>query len=343
VIGRSRVRWFRPLFAAVIKRLALAALHQPAVVRWLSATRRAHCAVFMLHRFASADGRRAGHDPAALHRLLQALRAGGVRFASLDDVMASVAGDRPLPPGPTVAFSVDDCYPDFAKVGMPVFEANACPVTGFVVPDVVEQRCWFWWDQVEYILQRARSSSLAVPLAGASVTVSWTDDVTRRAAGRTFTEALKPVPAEALERGVQALAHAAGVSLPEAPPAEYRVLDWDELRALETRGARLGAHTLTHPLLSRCDDARAEREILGSVDRVRTELRDPSMVFAYPVGRATDFGTRDEALVERAGLIGAVSAVAGRPPAGDGRHTRWRVPRFAHDERPGAAARLLLL
>jgi peptidoglycan/xylan/chitin deacetylase (PgdA/CDA1 family) len=330
----------------VLKHLALPVLNQPLIARALAGVRRSRVAIFMLHRFRQSAGmaRGGGHDPAALDRLLRSLRASGVNTVPLDTLVAGLVGIGPLPQGPAVAFTVDDCYVDLAEEALPVFMAHDCHVTGFVAPDVVDGTCWFWWDQVQFILRHAVARPITVDLAGTAVTLDWTDDASRQRAGDAFTERLKALPADALERVIQSLAAAANVALPVAAPSEYAVLSWDRLRAIEATGiARFGAHTLTHPVLARCDDARAAREIEGSVARLRAELRDPSQVFAYPVGRRVDFGPREEALVAAAGLLGAVTAISGRPALAEGNDTRWRIPRFSYDARRGATIRLLLL
>lgn len=331
----------------MLKQLLLPALDQPLIARALASVRRSRVAILMLHRFRQANDPpwRGRHDPAALDRLLGTLRAGGVQTVPLDTLVAGLVGDAPLPAGPAVAFTVDDCYVDFEEHAVPVFRAHGCHMTGFVVPHVVDGSCWFWWDQVQFILQQTVAPPITLDVAGTSITLAWSDEASRKHAGDAFTERLKALPtAAALEAAVHALAAMADVSLPVAAPPDYAVLSWDRLRAIEaTGGVRFGAHSLTHPILARCDDARAAHEIEGSVARLRTELRDPSRVFAYPVGRAEDFGAREEALVAAAGLLGAVTAMPGRAVPNQGHAGRWRIPRLAYDERRGATSRLLLL
>src|SRR3989442_426562 len=43
---------------------------------------------------------------------------------------------------------------------------------------------------------------------------------------------------------------------------------WEELAALAPRGMEVGAHTLTHPFLSRVSPARQDAEIGGSVELI---------------------------------------------------------------------------
>lgn len=333
----------------MLKRFAFAVLNQSSAARHIARLRTSRYAVFMLHRFQSSDGggdapTHGRHDPDALDQILTAVRASGIHTVPLDTLVAGLTGTGPLPKGPAIAFTVDECYPDFADVALPVFRSHECHVTGFVVPHVIDGTAWFWWDQVQYILRHAKARSLTFELEGEPRTLGWTDAQSRVAAGDSVTERLKSISADSLELAIRALADVADVPLPVGAPFEYAVLNWDRLRELEAGGGvQFGAHTLTHPILSRCTDARAAWEIQGSVARVRSELRNPSQVFSYPVGRTQDFTPRDEALVADLGLLGAVSAVGGHAPVGLPDGARWRIPRFAHDERPGAALRLVLL
>ena len=52
---------------------------------------------------------------------------------------------------------------------------------------------------------------------------------------------------------------ALGVDWPEAIPAEYAPVTWDELRAMADAGIEIGAHTHTHCRLPRVEASRASR------------------------------------------------------------------------------------
>src|SRR5690606_41799450 len=62
------------------------------------------------------------------------------------------------------------------------------------------------------------------------------------------------------------------------------VLGWDELRQLAAEGVTLGAHTRTHPLLTRVRLDVARREVVGSLEGLRREIGEVLPVFAYPAG-----------------------------------------------------------
>lgn len=63
------------------------------------------------------------------------------------------------------------------------------------------------------------------------------------------------------------------------------LLDWDALARLAERGFRIGAHTRSHPDLTRLPADAAEEEIRGSADAIERRIGTRASTFAYPYGR----------------------------------------------------------
>jgi peptidoglycan/xylan/chitin deacetylase (PgdA/CDA1 family) len=78
-------------------------------------------------------------------------------------------------------------------------------------------------------------------------------------------------------------------------------LGWEELAALRGRGWEVGAHTVTHPLLTLVDDSRLAAELGGARRAVADRLGACDTV-AYPYGIAD---ARVAAAAERAGYTAA--------------------------------------
>jgi peptidoglycan/xylan/chitin deacetylase (PgdA/CDA1 family) len=70
------------------------------------------------------------------------------------------------------------------------------------------------------------------------------------------------------------------------PSMEGRpMLSWGEIREMRRGGISFGAHTLTHPDLTRLAPARVEREMAASQAILEQALGEPVTSFAYPFGR----------------------------------------------------------
>jgi peptidoglycan/xylan/chitin deacetylase (PgdA/CDA1 family) len=322
---------------------------QPSVGRLLSRLRRDRCAIVMMHRFAVPESARPGHDPTRLRTLLAHLRSIGVSLLAVDEAVqhyAIAGGHGSAARPPAVAVTVDDGYADFSDVGLPVFEEYDCPVTGFVVPDVIDGKRWFWWDQVEWALLHASRHRLALELDGNPLRLSWDSAEERGVHHRTLCERLKGVDDATRQTFLTDLSQVADVPVTSDMPTAYRVLSWDELRSCERRGARFGPHTMSHPILSRCTESQSRDEIVQASARVLDALENPSRVFCYPNGCTQDFGAREILALRSTGMMAAVSAVPGlvRPVSiGTDQDAIWRVPRFAYDDRHGVMPRLLFL
>lgn len=63
------------------------------------------------------------------------------------------------------------------------------------------------------------------------------------------------------------------------------MLSWGEIREMHRYGIAFGAHTLTHPDLTRLPLAKAATEIRGSKEVLEDALGSPVTSFAYPYGR----------------------------------------------------------
>lgn len=83
---------------------------------------------------------------------------------------------------------------------------------------------------------------------------------------------------------------------------QRRVLNIAELKQLADAGISIGAHTLTHPVLSLCSEEEACREIRESKLSLERALGRPVWAFAYPFGNPSTMGDREVRLAREAGF-----------------------------------------
>jgi peptidoglycan/xylan/chitin deacetylase (PgdA/CDA1 family) len=76
-------------------------------------------------------------------------------------------------------------------------------------------------------------------------------------------------------------------------------------------GIRFGAHTESHPILSRCSLKEQRNEITGSQNALTRLVRYPSSVFAYPNGQRGDWSRETERIVAESGFTAALTTLTG--------------------------------
>ena len=91
----------------------------------------------------------------------------------------------------------------------------------------------------------------------------------------------------------------------------FLMLNVTELRALVRAGMGVGAHTLTHPVLSQISPEAAWKEISGSRCQLERLIGKPVWALAYPFGDSVCVTAREQEMAERAGFRCAFLNVGG--------------------------------
>ncbi len=264
--------------------------------------------IFMLHRFASPALGVDGHDPDFLRWALEYLRGSKFNFVSVEDVAKSLRGQCELPPRP-VAFSLDDGFYDQADIGGRIFADYDCPATYFVTTGFASNEVWFWDSKVEYMLDQCDDRNLE-RLDYQFKSLGEMQNPRKELIIKMIRK-LKSQSLEDINKTLRGWSEQLEVKLPEKAPEKFAPASWGTLDEIQRLGMKIAPHTYSHPLLSREEDGDSHSEIARSVQDLKTHLADYSNVFAYPVGRAVDFGKREEQFVEELGFLGAVSAIPG--------------------------------
>ncbi|MGA8764912.1 MAG: polysaccharide deacetylase family protein, partial [Candidatus Sulfotelmatobacter sp.] len=82
----------------------------------------------------------------------------------------------------------------------------------------------------------------------------------------------------------------------------WRLLSIRELGLLAEAGMSIGAHSISHPVLSVCSEQEARREIQESKSDIERALGRPVWAFAYPFGNPSTMGEREVRLAQEAGF-----------------------------------------
>lgn len=116
--------------------------------------------------------------------------------------------------------------------------------------------------------------------------------------------------------------------VPLRGPDSKPTLTGAEIRDLHSAGFEIGAHTLTHAVLTHLSVSGAAEEITASKDHLQQRLGAPVSMFCYPRGR---FNSTIVAQVKTAGYIGARTTEMLRLEAGSSPYTMpTTLQAFAH-------------
>jgi peptidoglycan/xylan/chitin deacetylase (PgdA/CDA1 family) len=181
--------------------------------------------------------------------------------------------------GVRVAMSFDDGYADNVSVALPRLLEYGARATFYLTAGLIEERVSPWWDRLAHRLAHARAGEFEWTVDGRHIRAPLTGEGAQRAALAALLPAFHAAP-EIQERRLQELAR---LTRAEGEP-QCALATWNEARGFLEEGIEIGAHTLSHPFLSRLSPERQESEIGGSIDMIEQRLGVRPLGFAYPGG-----------------------------------------------------------
>ena len=243
--------------------------------------------------------------------------SGWFRVLPLDEAVSRLASGSL--PSRAAAITFDDGYADNATTALPVLQRVGLPATFFVATSFLDGGR-MWNDTVIEAVRACRAAQLDLRTAGLGLFDVQTLEQRRHAIDRLLP-AIKYLEPSQREAAVSAVQVASGKTLPGD-----LMMSSQQVRALRQAGMLIGAHTRTHPILTRCADADAAAEIAGSKHDLEALLGEPVTLFAYPNGKPqADYDRRHAEMVRRAGFVAALSTA---PGASSCRSDLYQLPRF---------------
>lgn len=229
----------------------------------------------------------------------------------LDAALAALDAGR-LPPR-AVCITFDDGYRSTHDVALPILRDFGFPATVFVTTGFIDTGS-MWNDRILEALRTTTEQHLDLADAGlGSYPLATLDE--RRAAIAVLTEKAKylaPAMRQELVNRLDLLGSRA-----------YRepMLTRDMIRELANQRIEIGAHTVSHPILTSLPDAGALQEMAESKRELEAIIGRPVRYFAYPNGkRGMDFDERHIAMARAAGFEAAFTTAHGAAGGSDDRH-----------------------
>jgi peptidoglycan/xylan/chitin deacetylase (PgdA/CDA1 family) len=208
-----------------------------------------------------------------------------------------------LPPR-SVAITFDDGYRDNYECAYPVLRALQLPATIFLATNPLDTGAALWHDRVFDAFERSAGGTLRI--LGRSYVMAPLEARRRTLVDvLTLLRSLRPEERDSVIDGIE---RQVGGTVPNGAA---RMLSWDSVQEMAGNGITFGAHTVSHPILTRLTREEAEHEIRASRASIESRLGRPVDLFAYPNGTRADFDGSIQQILRDQGFRCAVTTLWG--------------------------------
>lgn len=220
---------------------------------------------------------------------------------SLDELAQHIGEQKPLPER-AVIITFDDGYKDNYTYAYPILKEYGVPATIFVTTGYIGSGDLFWWDKVRYVIQHTTLQAVELDGLGA---FSLRSTAERLRSIMTIQAKVKEFPEQEKSILVKRLVSMLDVNIP-ANLGKELILSWDEIREMSNNGIAIGAHTVSHVILTKVSSERAKSEITQSKRDIEERLQQPCTTFSYPNG---DYSSETIRFLKKEGFYYAVTGM----------------------------------
>ncbi len=240
------------------------------------------------------------------------------RILPLEDAAQALSVQRL--PAQAAAITLDDGYADWMDGVVPELTQRKLPATFFITTGQLDGMP-MWHERIAQAVRALSGGAVSLtsaPILGRLLLQTPSDCVQAVA---QLEQHLKYQHLSNREVMLGELEYLAGISpttLPRLTPAD--------VRTIHNKGFTVGAHTVNHPILTRCSESEARDEIGAARETLAAITGAPVTAFAYPNGQpCVDFSEAHIRQVRAAGYTHAVTTHRGSAGCDT---SLFQLPRF---------------
>jgi peptidoglycan/xylan/chitin deacetylase (PgdA/CDA1 family) len=218
----------------------------------------------------------------------------------------------------SVVITFDDGYADNFLHAYPILKKHSIPATVFLTTGHIGAVDLLWTDKVRYVVRQSKSRRLDLDELG---TYYLATNFDRMRVGSTIKDKLKGFPDHRRRLLIEKLVEVSGVKIPEGLCRRF-LLSWEMILEMSRNGVDFGAHSVTHPILTKIAPEDAKSEITQSKMHIESRLGKQVEFFAYPNG---DFNARVANIVAESGYVGALTVGNKWASPKSSMYQLWRV------------------
>ncbi len=247
----------------------------------------------------------------ALRKQLRFLKA-NYNVISPEDALAWREGRFELPRR-AVLLTCDDGLLNNLTDMLPVLQQENLRCLFFVTgASAGDQRTTLWYEDLFFVLYSAAAGEFEIAFEGVAIRGEFRSQQPRNVDWWNAVKRLSQARAETRRSFVRTAGSQLGVDLPQRmggadDPScrRFGLLTLPELRALAAVGMTIGAHTMSHPLLSQLPLELARDEVVNCRAQLEGALQARVWAFAYPFGDAASVTPQVLSMPQEAGYAAA--------------------------------------
>lgn len=200
-----------------------------------------------------------------------------------------------LPPY-SLVITFDDGYKNFYDYAYPILKQNQIPATVFLPTDFVDKKIPLWVDRLEYAIG-ARKDPIQAHIKMDS----------------NLRQKLKSLPENEKNEKLKKIEDMNIEKLNNfsSEKSVYAPLEWNQILEMQNNKINFGAHTKSHPILTKISAEEAKKEISESALILKEKTGKISEIFSYPNGQSEDFNENIKTTAKESGFKGALTTIGG--------------------------------
>jgi len=213
-----------------------------------------------------------------------------------------------------VAITFDDGFKDNYKNAYPILKKYKVPATIFLTTGSIENKTAPWFIKLRYLFMKTDKTHLRLSLdqpisSGQQVTFPLQTRQEKFAASEKVMTYIKNCPDTQRLQLLDRLCTELAVN--DLKELDDLMLSWDEIKEMSEQKISFGAHTVSHPILTRIPLTTVEEEILQSRQTIEGRIGKQVTGFAYPFGKEPQYSPDMFAILDKLHFNYAVTTKLG--------------------------------
>jgi len=207
-----------------------------------------------------------------------------------------------------MAITFDDGFADNYTKAYPLLVKYGLPSTIFLTTGAIDTGDAPWFLKIRYAFMRTRKRIIKLPLNKDGTELRLGSPHERYKASELVMRYLRTCHNAERIRFLMELW--AALDIADFEGMGRLMLKWEEIREMSANGVSFGAHTVTHPIMTRISKEAAEEEMRTSKQRIEDLIGKPVTCFAYPFGKKGDCSSEVFGMAKELGFSCAVTSEA---------------------------------